>query len=70
MAIKLHDLVAALPAVGLAIGYLGQHRCGTWTVILAGDSPTDEWHAEGSTAAGAIINALRGAGVNIEDDGT
>lgn len=68
MAIKLHDLVEALPDVGLSIGHLGEHRCGTWHVILAGDKPTDEYRADGPTAQAAIINALRAAGVNIEDD--
>lgn len=63
------ELLAALPEVGLRLAYLGQHSCGTWGCQVAPEGKTHgTFWGQDDTAAGALIAAIREAGVDVTDD--
>lgn len=62
------ELLAALPEVGLWLCALCQHADG-WGAMVADDKPNPKtWSAKGDTPAGALIAALKEAGVDATDD--
>lgn len=67
---RLDETLALLPDVGLRLGYMGQHDCGTWGAHVHAEKGRAFWWGQGDTAIEAVANALQLAGFNLEDDGT
>lgn len=68
----LDDIMAQLSDVGLRVWRMDQHETRGWCIILEdyNADPLQWFEGDGATAAEAMTECFRKAGVNIEDDGT
>lgn len=64
----LDDLLAGLPDVDLKLLNLGQHNgASAWGAMLSPKVGRDIFAGDGPTPVAAVLMALRGAGIQIEE---